>query len=98
MRNIDVSFMWIKSEFLMGDNMRPIEKHNLISDVVRYMMDISKTSQEEICKAFGYNIGTFRNKLSNGNFTIKQLSDIAYICGGDLLIKFDDEEIKICEK
>lgn len=57
-----------------------------ISKFVRFMMENSDTKQKVAAECIGCSIGTFRNKLTQNRFSLKDLIILAELCGYHLAL------------
>ncbi len=68
---------------------------NAISNAIRYMMQPTEIRQAEVAMVLGRGTGVFRNKLSNGTFSLGELAAIARMAGWQLQLVKDDDTIPL---
>ena len=71
---------------------------NKIGQAVRQMLDSFGVYDADIALLFTSSIQVWRNKISSGKFSVKELSMIASLTGWNLVLMKDDEIIKLDAK
>lgn len=70
---------------------RPVRKNNPLSKCIRELLTDANLYNtegiEDVAKVLGKSIPVFRNKLSNGTFSIEELLAIVSITGGEMSIR-----------
>ena len=62
------------------------------SNIIKWLMDKSSRSLEEIAKGLGRSVGYLNNKIHRGSFSIDELIIVAYICGYTVTLTSNDPD------